>query len=205
VAAAKRSALSELRIMKRTIIYLTVSITLLIVLLFRFELLYINVSRHNSYHLTDAEKTLIVNAISKFRERVDAGKFSEIEENLSKGRKDIYWEKIITKDIQNNLVEYGKPLSWEIFEVAQPQVDKVKGETHYHVSCLTKFEKEEIHESFIWSVKDNKEINLFFNGLGYPQSTNWRIEERNKQKVIVEKYPREIIIPYADRYIEIRY
>lgn len=191
--------------MKRTIIYLTVSLTLLIVLLFRFELLYVNVSPHNSYHLTGAEKTLIVNAVSRFRERVDAGKFSEIEEDLSKGRQEVYWENIISKDIQNNLVEHGKPLSWEIFQVAQPQIDKVKGETHYHVSCLTKFANEELYESFIWLVKNN-EIHLVHTEVNnIPQATIWRIEERNRQKVIVEKYPREIIIPYADRYIEIRY
>src|SRR5687767_9462588 len=98
--------------MKRTTIYLTVSLTLLIVLLFRFELLYVNVSRHNSYHLTNAEKTLIVNAISQFRARVGTERFSEIAEDLSKGRQSADWEDVILKDIQENRAEYGKPLSW---------------------------------------------------------------------------------------------
>ncbi len=143
--------------------------------------------------------------MAKVLERVEKEKFNEIAEDLSKGRQNTYWENIILRDIQNNHAEYGKPLSWEIFRVAQPQIDKVKGEMVYHIDCLTKFEKGEIYESFVWLVKDNNEINLIANDLKLHGGTQWRIEERDKQKVIIENYPNEIIIPYTDRYIEFRY
>lgn len=191
--------------MKRAFLYSLISLVLITILLFRLGFFYINISPHNSYHLSETEKSLITNAISQFRERVESGKFEEIAKDLSKGRQDSYWENIILKDIQNDRAEYGKPLSWEFFRSAQPQSDKEKGETVYHLDYLTKYETEEVFESFIWLVKENNEINLIHTGIHLPQATEWRIEERDKQKLIVEKYSNEIIIPYADRYIEFRY
>jgi hypothetical protein len=191
--------------MKRKILYSSVFFILLTVLLFRLGFFYVSISAHNSHHLNKTEKSLIDNAISQFRERVENGKFEEIAKDLSKGRQDSYWENIILKDIQNDRAEYGKPLSWEFFRSAQPQLDKEKGETVYHLDYLTKYETEEVFESFIWSVKENNEINLINTDIHLPQATEWRIEERDKQKLIVEKYSNEIIIPYADRYIEFRY
>jgi hypothetical protein len=173
-------------------------------LLFRLGIFYVNISPHNTYRLTEKEQTLITDAILQFRNKVENEKFDEIAKDLSKGRQNTYWEKIILKDIQENKAEYGNPLAWEIFRVSQPQKDDVKGEIVYHVDCLTKFANEEIYENFIWLVKDN-EIHLVQTDVHYPQSTKWRIDERNRQKDVIEKHPEEIIIPYADRFIEIRY
>lgn len=191
--------------MKRAILYSIVSLILTIILLFRFEFFYINISPNNTYHLNLTERQLINDSILSFREKVKLGKFDEIKRDLTKGRQDSYWEGIILKDIQRNQIEFGNPLSWKIFRVAQPQFNKEKGETVYIVDYLTKFEKEERHESFGWLVRKNNEISLIFASIKSVESTQWRIEERDKQKLIVEKYPNEIIIPYADRYIEFRY
>ena len=191
--------------MKRIILYSIVSLILITILVFRLGFFYVNISPHNSYHLTEKEQTLITNAILQFRNRVENKRFDEIAKDLSKGRQDAYWENIILKDIQENSFEYGKPLSWEIFQVAQPQFDKEKNETVYHVDCLTKFEKEEVYENFIWLVKGSDEISLIHNDLHLPQATEWRINERDKHKLVVESYSHEIIIPYADRYIVFRY
>ncbi len=191
--------------MKGKILYSSVFLILVTILLFRLGFFYVNISPHNSYHLNETEKSLIDNAILQFRERVEKGKFDEIAKDLSKGRQDAYWENIALKDIQSDYVEYGKPLSWEIFQVAQPQLDKNWGGKVYSIDCLTKYEREELFESFGWLIKENNEINLIHTDIHYPQSTQWRIEERDKQKLIAKKYSNEIIIPYADRYIEIRY
>jgi len=191
--------------MKRSILYSVISVILITILLFRFGFFYINISPHNTYRLNESESRMIENAILKFREKLENGEFDEIGKDLARGRQNVNAENFILKDIQNNRSKYGKPLSWEIFQVVQPQFDKEKVETVYQVDCLTKFEKEERHESFGWRVKENNEINLIFTDVESSQSTRWRIEERDRQKVIVEKYPNEIIIPYAHRYIEIRY
>src|SRR5215204_6722892 len=139
--------------MKKRILYLTVSIVLATLLLFRLGVFYIDVSAHNTYHLNERERVLITGAISRFRERVEREKFDEIAEGLSQDRKD--WEDVILKDIRENKAEFGNSSAWEIFRVAQPRVDAAKGETVYYVDCLTKFANEEIYESFIWLVKNN--------------------------------------------------
>jgi hypothetical protein len=191
--------------MKRAVLYSLVSLVLITILFFRLGFFYVEISPHNSYHLNEMEKGLIENAILEFREKVENGEFDEIGKELTRGRRDVIAENSILKDIQNNYSEYGKPISWEIFRVVQPQLDKNKGETVYIIDCLTKFEREERHESFGWQVKENSEINLIFTDVESLQSTQWRIEERDKKKVIIKKYPNEFIIPYADRYIEFRY
>ena len=191
--------------MKKIFTFSTVAVIWLVVLLYSFGFFYVNVSQHNTYKLDETELGLIENAISRFRERVDNQNFDEIRDDLSKGRRDEYWEKIIFEDIRNDRAEFGRPRQWEFFRCARPQVDSKLNETVYHLDYLTTFDSGEMYESFIFVRNVNNEVNLINTDLHLPQATEWRIEERDKHKAVVEEYPNEIIIPYADRYIEFRY
>lgn len=192
--------------MKKAILYSLVALVLTIILLFRLGFLYISVSSHNTYKLNKNEFKLIVNSTSQFKDRVENERFDEIRKEFAKTEEDEFRQDWIIKDLKNDRAEFGKSLSWEIFQVAQPQPDEeLKGKI-YHVDILTKTEKQEVYEHFIWLIKENKEIKLIFGGdMDTTPALEWRAEERNKQKLIAEKYPNEIIIPYADRYIEFRY
>jgi hypothetical protein len=191
--------------MKRAVLYSLISLVLLMILFFRFGFFYVNVSPHNTYWLNETEKQLIDKATLKFRERIENEKFDEILEDLTKGRQDAGGENTIIKEIQEEQSKLGKSNFWEIIRVAQPQLDNESGEKIYHVDCLSKYENE-IYESFIWRIKNNNEINLIYSTTDHlSEATKWIIEERNNQKLITEQYPNEIIIPYADRYIEFRY
>ncbi len=192
--------------MKRAILYSLVSLILVTILLFRLSFFYINISPDNSYRLNENESRLIENAISQFKERIENGKFDEIQNEFAKTEGDTFRQNWIINDLKNDRAVFGKSLSWEVFRVAQPQLDKELNGRLYFVDYLTKTEKAEVYEPFIWLIKENNEIKLIFGGdMDITPALEWRLKERDKQKRIVEHYPNEIIIPYADRYIEIRY
>ena len=192
--------------MKKAILYSVVSLILGIILLFRLGFFYVNLSPHNTYKLNENGSELIESATALFKDRVESGKFAEIQKEFAKTDGDEFRQNWIINDLKNDRAEFGKSLSWEIFRVAQPQPDGELGGKHYHVEILTNTESGEVWEHFIWLINENNEIKLIFGGdMDTMPALNWRIEERNKQKLIIEKYPNEIIIPYANRYIEIRY
>ena len=191
--------------MKKAILYSFVIAVGAIALLYGLGFFYVSVAPHNSYRLTELESNLIENAVRRFRDRVEHKRFDEIAEDLSKGRRDEYWERIILNNIRNNFEEFGIPSSWEFFRCAQPQFDSELKDTVYHLDYLTKYDTREVLESLIFVKTSNNEVNLINADIGLPEAAEWRIEERDKNKDIVRKYPNEIIIPYADRYIEFRY
>ena len=192
--------------MKKAILYSLVALVLITILLFRLGFFYVNISPHNTYKLNESEFELIENSTSLFKDRVENEKFDEIRKEFAETEGDEFRQNWIINDLKNDRAEFGKSLSWEIFRVAQPQPDRELNGKIYHVDILTKTEKQEVYESFIWLIKENKEIKLIFAGdMDTTPALEWRVEERDKQKLIVEKYPNEIIIPYADRYIEFRY
>jgi len=192
--------------MKKAILYSLVALVLITILLFRLGFFYVNISPHNTYKLNESEFKLIENSTSLFKDRVENEKFDEIRKEFAETEGDEFRQNWIINDLKNDRAEFGKSLSWEIFRVAQPQPDRELNGKIYHVDILTKTEKQEVYESFIWLIKENKEIKLIFAGdMDTTPALEWRVEERDKQKLIVEKYPNEIIIPYADRYIEFRY
>jgi hypothetical protein len=191
--------------MRKGTIYSLVIATVAVLLLYGFGFFLISVAPHNSYRLNELESKLIENAILQFRERVENNRFDEIREDLSKGRLDEYWERIRLNDIRNNFREYGKPRSWQFFRCAQPQFDNELDETVYHLDYLTKFDTGEVYESFIFVKRSNNEINLIHSDIHLPEAAEWRISERDEHDRIIRKYPNEIIIPYAYRYIAFRY
>ncbi len=191
--------------MKKPVLFSIGIATLALIALYNLDFFYVSVAAHNSYRLNKTEANLIASAIERFRDRLENQKFDELREDLSKGRRDEYWEKIIFKEIFKDFSEYGKARSWEFVSCAQPQFDEDLNETVYHLDYLTKFDNGEGYESFIFVKKSDNDVNLINAEIGLAEVTERLIEERDKQKAIVERYPSEIIIPYADRYIEIRY
>jgi hypothetical protein len=192
--------------MKKSISYSLVSLVLIVTLLFRLGFFYVNVSAHNSYRLNENESKLIENATLQLKRKIESGKFDELRNDFIKDEKDAFRQNYVIDDFKKDRAEFGKSLSWEIFRVAQPQPDRELGGKCYHVEILTNTESGEVWEHFIWLIKENNEIKLIFGGdMDNTLALNWRIEERNKQKLIAEKHPNEIIIPFADRYIEFRY
>ena len=193
--------------MKKTILYLSITLILLTILLFRLDIIYVNISPFNSYRLSKPETILFENAVSNFWEKVEQEKFDEIKDELSEGEeKDRRYTEIIS-DLKENRNNFGKITSWKFFRSASPRITsewaKNPDEKIYQIEYLTKAKNGEFCAWFIFYVEPSGEIKLF--GLSLDSPVEWRIEERDKQKLIVEKRPNEIIIPYADRYIEIRY
>ncbi|MBA2619714.1 MAG: hypothetical protein H0U87_00790 [Acidobacteria bacterium] len=195
---------------KRTILYSSVSLILLTILLFRLDLFYVNISPFNSYRLTKSESILFEDAVSKFWEKVENEKFDGLANELYEDEESKYRDAYIKQDfekIKENRSRLGKIISWEFFRSASPRItsewSKNPDEKIYQIEYLTKAENGEFCAWFTWKVKANGEIKL--HNLNIDSPVEWRVEERDKQKSVVEKHPNEIIIPYADRYIEIRY
>ncbi len=193
--------------MKKAILYSLVALVLITILLFRLDVVYVNISPHNYYRLNKNESILFEDAVSKFWGKVEKEKFDEIKSELSEDDTNDYRNNLIVNDLKENRSQFGKIISWEFFRSASPQItsESVRNldEKYYHIEYLTKAENGEFSTSFIWKMKPDDEVKLFFVGTDSP--VEWRIEERNKQRLVIEKHPSEIIIPYADRYIEIRY
>ncbi|MCY7348894.1 MAG: hypothetical protein LH614_22110 [Pyrinomonadaceae bacterium] len=193
--------------MKKAILYSLVALVLITILLLRLDVVYVNISPHNYYRLNKNESILFEDAVSKFWGKVEKEKFDEIKSELSEDETNDYRNNLILNDLKENRSQFGKIISWEFFRSASPQItsESVRNpdEKHYHIEYLTKAENGEFCTSFIWKLKPDNEVKLFFVGNDSP--VEWRIEERNKQRLVIEKHPNEIIIPYADRYIEIRY
>ncbi len=192
--------------MKRAFLYSIVSLVLITILLFRLGFFYVNISPHNSYRLNETEKTLIDNATSQLKERIENGKFDEIQNEFIYDEQDIFRQNYIINDFKKDRAEFGKSLSWEFFDATLPQPDKELNGKRYNVEYITKTKKGEVWEHFIWLIKADNEIKLIFGGdMDTTRALQVRLEERDRQKSIVEKYPNEIIIQYADRFIEFRY
>lgn len=192
--------------MKRFVVPILLAFFLLAsaaVLLYYFELFHMELSLHNTYQLTAIERGLIEGAVQRFRGRVKDGKFEEIRHDLSIGRRDAYWEEIILNDLRADTTELGDPISWNLFNCAQPQIDQ--GNTIYHLDYLTTFTAGERLESIILSRDPNDHMSLVSADIGLPEATQWRIAERDRHSEISKKFPREIFIPLPDRYLEIRY
>ena len=196
--------------MKRTILYLSVSVILLTILLFRLDFFYVNISPFNSYRLTKNESIFFEEAVSKFWEKVENEKFDDLANELYEDEASKYRDTLVKQDfekIKENRSRLGKVISWEFFRAASPHITSEWAENPdekiYHIEYLTKAENGEFCAWFVWKVKASGEIKL--HNLSVDSPVEWRIEERYIHKLVVEKHPNEIIIPYADRYIEFRY
>ncbi len=86
--------------MKRAFLYSIVSLVLITILLFRLGFFYVNISPHNSYRLNETEKTLIDNATSQLKERIENGKFDEIQNEFIYDEQDIFRQNYIINDFK---------------------------------------------------------------------------------------------------------
>lgn len=202
-----RKYIFDLVNMKRIILYSLVSLILLTILLFRFDFFYVNRSEFNSYRLTKTESILFENSVSRFWEKAEKEKFDELKYELSESEEKDRRYGDLVNDLKENRNKFGKIKSWEFFRAASPRITsewaKNPDEKIYHIEYLTKAENGEFCAWFVFYVEPDGEIKLY--GLSLDSPVEWRIEERDRQKLIVKKHPNEIIIPYADRFIEIRY
>ncbi len=178
-------------------------VTAVAVVLYYFGYVYVELSPHNTHRLTVSERAHIDKAVEQFQRRVINADFEAISQDLSKGRRDPYWEKIILEDIKDDALEFGQPLSWEMFRCAQPQIHG--GETIYHLDYLTTFDTAELYQSVILSRDSDDQFNLVSTDVGLVVASEWRIVERNRHRELTKRYPRELIVPFADRYLEVRY
>ena len=201
-------------IMKRTILYsfaalflVVVGLFLVVVVLLKSGLFYLGISPYFHYRLNENELKLIDDAILKFRERVENGRFDEIQKELAENQRDESYQKETIAIIKNNREKYGKPLSKEFFRATPPEsASKYYKNTEgafYETWYFTNAENGEFHETFDWTIKDKNEVKL----LGYEVSKlqDWEIKTREKEKYLNANYPNEIRIPFGARFIEIRY
>lgn len=191
--------------MKRRFALIIIVICGAVSLLYYFEYFHVELAPHNSYRLSSHEEEVISHAVQTYRDRVKEGSFDQIAEDLSNGRRDSYWEKIILEDIRKDSTEFGLPISWELFSCAQPQYDAKEKETVYHLDYLTRFAQQELYESIILVKKENNNVHMINADFGLLEAAEWRINERNRHRALRERYPRGLTIPYADRFLEIRF
>ncbi len=149
-------------------------------------------------------------AMSKFRERVETGKFEEIQKEIAENDRDMTWQNMQIERIKDSHFKFGNPTSWDFFRSTSPRITsdigKYPNEKTFLVEYLTKTEKKEFLEHFGWILRGNGEIRLSsYSSEDYVDVMKWRLEEREKQNFVINQYPNEIIIPINDRFIEIRY
>ena len=166
--------------MKKAILYLSVSLILLIILLFRVGFFYVNISEYNSYKLTENETILFEDAVSKFWKKVEDERFNELESELYEGQPSKYRDVYIKQDIQSlkeHRNKFGKIKSWEFFRSASPRITsewaKNPDEKIYQIEYLTEAENGEFCAWFVFYVKPNGEIKLY--NLIIDSPVEWRI------------------------------
>lgn len=193
--------------MKRAILYSFVALILVIVVLISTGVFHVGVSPYAHYRLNETETKLIDDAILKFRERVENGKFDEIKKELAENGRDESYQKERIAIIKSNREKYGKPLSKEFFRAMPPEeAAKYYKNTEgifYNTWYFTKAENGEFHETFDWTINDKNEVRLLGYSVGELQ--DWEIKTREKEKYNNANYPNEIRIPIGSRFIEIRY
>lgn len=193
--------------MKRAILYSSVAVILIAVVLLESGLFYVGISPYAHYQLNEDETRVVGNAISQFREKVENGKFDEIQKELVENQRNENFQNATIKKIKEAREKFGEPLSMEFFRAMTPETaskyyKNVDG-IFYTLFYFTKAEKGEYAEHFEWIVKENGEAKL----LSYSgqEMKDWEVKSREREKYINEKYPRETKIPFGSRFIEIRY
>jgi hypothetical protein len=190
--------------MKRKILYSSVALIFIVVVLLKSGLFYVGISPYHYYKLNENETKLIDDATLKFRERVESGKFDEIQNELADGR--ISKSEIIGA-IKKSRRKFGKPLFSEFFRSSPPTpvakyYDNLDG-TLYSLSYFTNTDDGDFFsEEFDWILKENNEVQL----LNYSGShmLEWQLQARDRDREI-KKFQNEINIPFGARFIEIKY
>jgi hypothetical protein len=174
------------------------------VVLLKSGLLYVRISAYHYYKLNESETKLIDDAILKLRERVESGKFDEIQSELADGRVN---KSEIIEAIKKSRRKFGKPVFSEFFSSSPPEpaskyYDNLSG-TFYITAYFTNTDDGDFfYENFGWIIKENNEVQL----LNYSGShmQEWQIQAYNS-KAEIRKFQNEINIPIGARFIEIKY
>lgn len=190
--------------MKKVILYLAVGLLLLSAFLLISGLVSAGISPYYHYKLNEAEKRILDSALLKLRERVENGKFEEIQNELADGRVS---KNEIVEEIKEIREQFGKPISSEFFRSSLPEpVSKYYKNldgTFYTIFYFTKTERGEYFEDINWVVGENNEAKI----LNYSGSEiiEWQIKNRDREGFINANYSNRIKIPFGERFIEIRY
>ncbi len=190
--------------MKKVILYSLVGLILLAAFLLRSGIVAVGISPYNHHRFNETETQFFDNALLKLRERVENGKFDEIENEIADGR--ISKSEIIGK-IKKNREQFGKPLSSEFFHSSPPEpaakyYKNLEG-TFYDVYYFTKTERGEFFEVINWFVSENNEVKIL--NYGGSEIIEWQIKNRERENYYKANYSNEIRIPFSARFIEIRY
>lgn len=190
--------------MKRKVLYSLIGFMLLTTFLLRSGLVSFGISPYFHHRLNAVETQLFDDAILKLRERVENGKFDEIQNDIAEGR--ISRKQIVGK-IKQTREQFGKPLSSEFFRSSVPEVaskyyENLNG-TFYTTFYFTKTEHGEFFEDISWIVDEKNEAKI----LNYSgnEIIEWQKNNRERERFIKENYSNEIRIPFGARFIEIRY
>ena len=190
--------------MKKAILYSFVGLVLLIVFLLRSGIVAVGISPYNHYRFNETETQLFDTALLRLRERVENGKFDEIQNELADGRRN---KSEIVGEIKKVREQFGKPLSTEFFRSSPPEsvskyYENLDG-TFYKVYYFTKTERSEFFEDISWVVSKNNEVKIL--NYGGSEIIEWQIKNREKENYYKANYSNEIRIPFGSRFIEIRY
>jgi hypothetical protein len=164
----------------------------------------VGISPYYHHKLNETEAQLFDNALLEFREKVENGKFEEIQNELADGRAS---KSEIIGEIKKSREQFGKPLSSEFFRSSSPEpvskyYENLNG-TFYTIFYFTKTERGEFFEDISWVVSENDEAKI----LNYSGSKiiEWQIKNRDRERYINANYSNKIRIPFGERFIEIRY
>lgn len=190
--------------MKKAILYSVFGLLLLSAFSLVSGLVSAGISPYYRYKLNETEKQILDSALLKLRERVENGKFEEIQNELADGRVS---KNEITGKIKKTREHFGKALSSEFFRSSPPEAvskyyENLDG-TFYTIYYFTKTERGDYFEDISWVVSENDEAKI----LNYSGSEiiEWQIKNRNREKFIDANYSNKIKIPFGERFIEIRY
>lgn len=187
-----------------SILFSLLGLSLLLFVFVRTGYIYIGISPYYNYKLNETETKLFEDAISKLRERVELGKFDEIEANIADGP--VSKTEIIEK-LKKSRRKFGKPIFSEFFRSSPPDsaskyYPNVNG-TDYITFYFTNTDDDDFFsEHFEWIVTENNEVKL----LNYDGNhiRDWELQTRELERRLKE-YKHEINIPYGERFIEIKY
>lgn len=190
--------------MKKNLLYAFAGLVLVFVFLLGSGLINVGVSPYFHHRLNEAEARIFDNALLQFREKVENGKFEEIQAELADGRRN---KDEIIAEIKKAREQFGKPVSTEFFRSSPPEsaakyYENLDG-TFYDIFYFTKTEKGEFSEGIQWVVRPDNEVQM----LNYSGSriVEWETKTRAREKYIAENYAHEIRISFGARFIEIRY
>jgi hypothetical protein len=166
------------------------------VLFIKSGVIYVGFAPIASYKLNEAEKKVINEALTLFREKVENEEFDLLAKEFALVDKRDLEDSFSLQKVKSLKKEYKKPLETEVFRVMKPYQasqywQNIQGSV-YNVTNLTKTENGEISETFSWNITENEPVKLL--SYHFFEIKKWEILNRERDKYLEEKYPNQILI-----------